>query len=72
MNCKYYGVRSSCGLREGVCQECKKNSFDVFTKCTLETNTLLATSILIDSKGNTIWVLSEKVIPSDKLLVYTF
>lgn len=69
-DCKYFGVRTS--KREGAlsCQNCKKTNLELFKKCTRETNILMATSISVDAKGNTIAVLPGKVDDS-KLLVET-
>jgi len=66
--CKYFGVRTSTRESGVKCRECKLNSSEVFRKCTVETNILMATSIDIDAEGNTIIVLPEKV-SDDKLLV---
>lgn len=62
MGCKYFGVRSSRAVCVSRCTECARS-----TQCFLETNTLLATSISVDDKGNTIRSLSGKV-PDDRLL----
>jgi len=68
MDCKYFGVRTSSRESTLKCRECKKNTSEMFTNCTRETNILLSTSIDIDAEGNTIIVLPGKV-SDDKLLV---
>jgi len=54
--CKYFGVRTSTRESGVKCQECKVCNSELFRKCTLETNTLIASSIDIDVKGNTVIV----------------
>lgn len=66
MDCKFFGVRTSKGIREANCRVCETKSPEVFVKCTVETNTLLGTSIDTDSKGNTIQTQPKKV-PDDRV-----
>lgn len=68
--CKYFGVRTSKRESGAGCRECKTTNSELFKNCTRETNILMATSIDIDAKGNTITVLPRKV-GDDKLLVET-
>ena len=46
--CKFFGVRSSKGVDEKTCQKCNR-----FKECTVETNLLMGTSVVMDSCGTT-------------------
>lgn len=70
-DCVYFGVRTS--EREGTvrCRRCKADDPNSFKDCTVETNTLMGTSVTVDEAGNTVHVppamkVSSHVLASDE------
>ena len=66
--CKHFGVRTSKREEGAKCQRCKDTAFDLFKKCTIESNITMGTSISIDEEGETIS--SPPEIISDAVLLY--
>jgi len=66
--CKYFGVRTKDRESRRKCRSCKENNFDLFRKCTIESNIIMGTSTDVDEKGNTISIPPKKV--SDTELTY--
>lgn len=52
--CPYFGIRTDKIRKNHGCERCEKNNPKLYEQCTKETDTFLAISIDVDSKGNTI------------------
>lgn len=65
--CKFFGVRSSKGVEDSACQKC-----EMFKKCTIETNLIMGTSVVIDSCGVTKHMLPKGELSDVELMFEKF
>jgi len=70
--CVYFGVRTPKREGTGQCESCKKFDIDKFKKCTKESNTLMATSIVVDKKGHTVEIPPVGGVSDTELIVERF
>lgn len=66
-NCKFFGVKSSKKVSTKMCDKCQKNK-----QCTIETNTLMGTSVVVDRLGVTNHVLPKGDISDTELMFENF
>lgn len=70
--CVYFGVRTPKRDKTAQCRECKNSNFELFRKCTKETNTLMGTSIDVDKKGNTVEIPPVGLVSDKELVIENF